>query len=124
MGVRYVTWGWGIGGTNAILRVIDGVLLKPLPYPHPERLVALWHTAPGIHLKDLNLAASLYFTYSEENRVFQDVGMWQSGAWTVTGLGDPREVSGLTVTNRFLIAFECQPSRGCSIIPSAYDPTE
>ncbi len=42
----------GIGASTAIFSLIDGVLLKPLPYPDPERLVALWHTAPGIHIKD------------------------------------------------------------------------
>ena len=51
----------GIGATTAIFSVIDGVLVKPLPYQRPERLVALSHIAPGIHIKDLNLAASLYF---------------------------------------------------------------
>ena len=69
----------GIGASTAIFSVLDGVLLKPLPYPHSDRLVALLHTAPGINIKELNLAASLYFTYREENRVFQDVGMWSPG---------------------------------------------
>ena len=74
--VSVLTLALGIGASTAIFSVIEGVLLKPLPYPHSEQLVALLHTAPGINIKELNLAASLYFTYSEENRVFQDVGMW------------------------------------------------
>jgi putative ABC transport system permease protein len=111
-----------IGATTAIFSVIDGVLVKPLPYQRPERLVALSHIAPGIHITDLNIAASLYFTYSEESRVFQDVGMWQSGAWTVTGLGNPEDVPGLTVTNRFLSVLEVQPPLGRSFLPSDDDP--
>ncbi len=118
-----LTLALGIGGTTAIFSVIECVLLKPLPYQRPEQLVALRHTAPGIHIKDLNLAASLYFTYSEENRVFQGVGMWQSGAWTVTGLGNPEEVPGLTVTNRFFTVLEVQAALGRSFLPSDDDPS-
>ena len=112
----------GIGATAAIFTVIDGVLIKPLPYPRPDRLVALRHIAPGIHIKDLNLAASLYFIYREEGRVFQDVGMWQGGAWTVTGLGNPEDVPGLAVTHRFLSVLEVQPALGRSFLPSDDDP--
>jgi len=46
-----LTLALGIGATAAIFAVTDGVLLKPLPYPNAERVVALWHTAPGINLK-------------------------------------------------------------------------
>ncbi len=116
------TMALGIGATTAIFSVIEGVLVKPLPYQHPERLVALTHIAPGIHIKDLGLAASLYFTYSEESRVFQNVGMWQSGAWTVTGLGDPEDVPGLTVTNHFLAVLGVQPTLGRPFLPSDDDP--
>ena len=61
----------GIGAATAIFSAVDGVLLKPLPYPHSDRLVALQHTAPGIGIKELNMAPSLYFTYSDESRVFE-----------------------------------------------------
>jgi hypothetical protein len=68
------------------------------------------------------MAPSLYFTYSEENRVFSDVSMWQSGAWTVTGLGEPEEVPGLTVTNRFLPVLEVQAALGRRFTASDDDP--
>ena len=74
--VSVLTLALGIGASTAIFSVIEGVLLKPLPYPQSGQIVALRHTAPGINIDELNMAASLYFTYSEENRVFQDVGMW------------------------------------------------
>ena len=96
----------GIGATSAIFSVINGVLLKPLPYPQSEQIVALRHTAPGIHIDDMNMAASLYFTYSEENRVFQDVGMYQLDTASVTGLAEPEEIPALLVTNRFLRSWE------------------
>src|SRR5947209_2908802 len=43
----------GLGATSAIFCMINGVLLKPLPYPHPEQLVAVWMTAPAVNIADL-----------------------------------------------------------------------
>lgn len=102
----------GIGASTAIFSVIEGVLLKPLPYPHSEQLVALRHTAPGLNIPDLNMAASLYLTYSDESRVFQSVAMWSGDSWTVTGLGEPAEVPGLSVSDRFLATLGVQPALG------------
>jgi putative ABC transport system permease protein len=120
--VSVLTLALGIGASTAIFSVIDGVLLKPLPYRHSEQLVALLHTAPGINIKELNLAVSLYFTYSEENRVFQDVGMWLSDSWTVTGLAEPHEVPGLSVSNRFLPTLGVQPVFGRGFTASDENP--
>lgn len=72
--VSVLTLALGIGASTAIFTVLDGVLLKPLPYPHAERIVALLYTAPGIDIQELNQAISFHYTFSEENRVFEDVG--------------------------------------------------
>ncbi|HXA49854.1 MAG TPA: ABC transporter permease [Candidatus Acidoferrum sp.] len=92
----------GIGATIAIFSAVAGVLLKPLPYPHSDRLVALLHTAPGIGIKDVNMAPSLYFTYSDESRVFEGVSLWANDSWTVTGMAEPEQVRGLSVSQEFL----------------------
>ena len=120
--VSVLTLALGIGASTAIFSVIYGVLLKPLPYAHSEQLVALLHTAPGIKIEKLQLAASLYFTYSEENRVFQDVGMWTSGSWTVTGLAEPEKVPVLAVSHRFLAVLGVQPALGRGFTASDEEP--
>jgi predicted permease len=112
----------GIGASTAIFSVIDGVLLKPLPYPHSEQLVALRHTAPGINIPDLNMAASLYLIYSDENRVFQNVAMWSRDSWTVTGIGEPAEVPGLSVSARFFATLGVQPALGRQFTPADENP--
>ncbi|HEX4169085.1 MAG TPA: ABC transporter permease [Bryobacteraceae bacterium] len=112
----------GIGAGTGIFSVLEGVLLKPLPYSHSEQLVELRHTAPGINIPDLNMATSLYLTYSEENHVFQNVAMWSADSWTVTGFAEPQQVSGLTVSNRFLATLGVQPALGREFTTSDEDP--
>jgi predicted permease len=102
----------GIGANAAIFGVVEGVLLKPLPFPHPEELVGVWHTAPGVNIKDLNAAPSLYFTYREDGRAFQDVGMWREEAASVTGLAEPERVSVLRTTDGVLPLLGVPPLLG------------
>jgi predicted permease len=107
-----LTLALGIGANAAIFSVVEGVLLKPLPYPHPEELVGVWHTAPGINVKELNSAPSLYFTYREEGRTFQNIGLWREGAASITGLAEPERVSVLRVTEGVLPLLGVPPIAG------------
>jgi predicted permease len=107
-----VTLALGIGANTAIFSVIDGVLLKPLPYAEPERLVAVWQTAPGVNIKDLNASVADYFTYREESRTFADVGMWAGRSVTVTEGGEPERVDGVSMTFRMLPLLGVRPLAG------------
>ena len=64
--ITVLTLALGIGANSAIFSVIEGILLKPLPYPHSEDLIDLHHTAPGVNLPEADLAPFLYFTYREQ----------------------------------------------------------
>src|SRR5438045_4892716 len=110
--ISILTLGLGIGASAAIFTIIERVLLQPLDYPQSGQLVTLMHTAPGVKLKELGLSASLYFTYREENRVFQDVSMWTPDSWTVTGLGEAERAPGLSVTHSFLAVLGVEPALG------------
>src|ERR1700722_11524745 len=100
--IAVATLAIGIGANTAIFSVIDGILLKPLPYPHSEELVALDHKAPGVNIDNAGMAPFLYFTYREQNHTFVDVGMWNNGSTSVTGLAEPERVSTLEVTDGVL----------------------
>src|SRR5260221_2928631 len=80
--VTVATLAIAIGPNTAIFGVLDGVLLKPLPYAHPEELVGVWHTAPGVNIAELNSSPSLYFAYREDGRTFHDIAFWSAGAAT------------------------------------------
>lgn len=120
--ITLLTLAIGIGANTAIFSVINGVLLKPLPYPDPERLVAIWHTAPGIGFKELNASPSTYYTYKEEGRTFQAVGLWNGGASNITGIAEPERVDTLTATFDVLPILGVQPFSGRLFTPKDDSP--
>ncbi len=111
-GVTLLTLAIGIGANTAIFSVLNGVLLKSLPYSRSDRLVGVWLTAPGIGLKKANAAPSTYFLFREEGRTFQDLGLWRTESVSVTGVGEPQELDTLAVTERTLPALGVQPILG------------
>ncbi len=110
--VAVLTIALGIGANTAIFGVINGVLLKPLPYPKPDELVGMWHTAPGINIPDLNQAPSNYFTYREQNRTLGDMGLYTQSGATITGLAQPERVQAIKVTDGILPILGIPPVLG------------
>jgi predicted permease len=110
--VAVLTLAIGIGANAAIFSVIEGVLLKPLPYARPGELVTIDHAAPGVKMEHAGAAPFLYFTYREDGRVFQDVGMWDIGTMSLTGMAQPEEVPTLFVTDAILPILGTQPMLG------------
>ena len=110
--VAVVTLALGIGASTAMFSVVYSVLLKPLPFPDPARLVAVWHTAPGINLELLPQGPATYLTYREEGRSFEDIGLWQHGMVSVTGLREPERVPVLEVTDGTLPILGVAPELG------------
>ncbi|HEY7390906.1 MAG TPA: ABC transporter permease [Bryobacteraceae bacterium] len=110
--ITLVTLAIGIGANTAVFSVIDTVLLRPLPYKDPDRIVGVWHTAPGLHIKMLNAAPATYFTYREDGRAFEKTGLWNRTTASVTGIGQPEDVPSLDVTVETLPILGVQPAAG------------
>src|SRR5687767_6641563 len=107
-----LTLALGIGANTAIFGVVDGVLIKPLSYPNAGELVSIEHLAPGLKVDEFRMSASQYFTYREESRVFQYIGLYGDGGRTITGLGEPEQARALFVTHDVLLALGIQPQFG------------
>ena len=110
--ITLITLAAGVGANTVIFSVLEGVLLKPLPYPHSERLIGVWHKAPGINIPDLNMAPSIYFIDREQNTAFQDIGAYTGDSFSVTGAGEPEQVNGLDVTDGTLPLLGVVPAVG------------
>jgi predicted permease len=110
--IAVLTLALGIGGTTAIFSVVYGVLLKPLPFPEPERLVGLYHRGPGVNLAVMNQGPATYFTYRDNQRAFEDIGAWDRQEVSITGRGEPERVQALAVTDATLSLLRVQPILG------------
>ncbi|HYK91858.1 MAG TPA: ABC transporter permease [Acidobacteriota bacterium] len=110
--VAVTTLSVGIGANSAIFSVVNTVMLKPLPFKDPERLVGVWHKAKGLGFDEINQGPAFHFTYREENRVFEDVGMWGYASASVTGIAEPEQVAALSVTESMLPILGVQPILG------------
>ncbi len=110
--ITLITLAAGVGANTVVFSVLEGVLLKPLPYPHSEELVGVWHTAPGINIPELNMSPSNYFIYREQGHSFQDIGMYQGDSVSVTGVGEPEQVRALDISDGTLAILGVQPALG------------
>jgi putative ABC transport system permease protein len=112
--IAVLTLGIGMGANTAIFSVVDGVLIRPLPYPHSDALVGVWHSAvlPGAPFSNLNLSSEMFATYLDHNQTFLEFGAWSNGAASITGMGDPEQVRTLAVTQGVLPALGVQAALG------------
>src|ERR1700733_2421695 len=126
--VAVLTLALGIGGTTAIFSVVNGVLLQPLPYAQPGRLVEVGLDLPGINQFNWPLSPAEYFTFREQSRTFQDIGLYYTGfggniySANVTGLGRPEHVPALGVTDGVLPILEVTPLLGRSFTRADDEP--
>ena len=95
--------------------VVHGVLLEPLPFPEPERIVDLHHDGmlagqPTV----MHHGHATYFTYVDNQRSFVDLAAWEEADVAISGAGEPERVPALTVTAGFLPLLGVTPAR-CTV---------
>ncbi|MBI2510414.1 MAG: ABC transporter permease [Opitutae bacterium] len=111
--VAVLTMAIAIGACTALFSVLQAVVLRPLPYPHPETLVSVWAKNATRNLEAPALSWAKYEFYRQRTDVFQDVSMSASNSFTLTeGRGEPEQVNGWHVTANFLPILGLQPIRG------------
>ena len=110
--VILITVGIGVDANTVIFSVVEGVLLKPLPYQQPERLIGVWYKAPAINIPKINMAEYLYFTDREQNKTLEDIGLYAFLSFHITGGAQPEQVQGLQVTDGTLPILGVRPALG------------
>ncbi len=104
----------GIGASTSIFTLLDTIILSPLPFEEADRLVAVSHAAPEKGIRDAGQCAAWHFTYEEENRVFEDLGMYSEISAAVTADETPEAVPVLGVTSGVFRALRVRPVLGRS----------
>ena len=92
----------GIGANTAIFSVVNSVVLRPLPYADADRLALIWETDLKDGIKREGPSAPNFLDWKEQNRSFEDMELLEVGTGTITGEGEPEQVTGLRVTTNFL----------------------
>ena len=110
--VTLITLAAGVGANTVVFSVLEGVLLRPLPYAHEENLVGVWQTAPGLNIHDLNIAPSTYFIFREQNQSFLDLGAYSYDSVSITGVAEPEQVPALRMTDGTLPLLGVNPALG------------
>jgi predicted permease len=107
-----ITVGAAIGANALIFSVVNGVILKPLPYADPKALVGVWLVAPGVMPGPLQQSAATYFMLRDSAESFLDIGLWSNGSATITGRGEPEQIETLNVTDGTLPVLGIRPALG------------
>src|SRR5881296_3666962 len=118
--VAIITLALGIGANTAIFSVVNGVLLRPLPYKDPDRLVALWENVPS-HGR-WRAAPANFFDWKKQNTLFEDIAAYGGSAMTLTGDGEPEQLIGTMVSSGYFGVVGVEPIRGWSFLPEEYEP--
>jgi putative ABC transport system permease protein len=99
----------GIGANSAMFSIVDAVLLKPLPFPEPERMVRVWETPPGLRNGTTTLT---FLDWKRQRDIFEALSVENSTRAAVATSGDPERVSGKLVSADYFQVFGVKPQIG------------
>ena len=100
-----VTLALGIGANTAVFTLVDAALLRPLPFPQPDRLAVLWESQPSQAKEREKVSAANYLDWRRESRAFSDLSAWIVWGLALTGSGEPEELTAVRASfNLFRLA--------------------
>ena len=110
--VTVVTLGLGIGANTAIFSVVNGVLLRPLPYPEPEELVMVTSAFPTMGFQKFWISPPEYLELRERSRSFEAIGAYRQSQVSIGGGEEPERVASASATATFFHALGVRPLLG------------
>ena len=115
--VVIATLGLGIGANTAIFSVVKSVLLAPLPYPAPDRLMMVWETKPAAN-RDRNVVnPQNYLDWQQRNKSFTALGLYTWATMTLTDGGHPENIMGRAITPNVIDILGVRPALGRNFTP-------
>ena len=114
----------GIGATTAIFSVMNAVLLRPLPFPDPDSLVALYETDAQRGLVRGSHSYPNFMDMRAQNTVFENVASYHGADYVLTGRGEPARLQGSVVTANVFPLLKVQPMLGRVFLPDEDKPSE
>jgi hypothetical protein len=112
----------GIGANSAIFSVVDALLLRPLPYPHPDRLAAVWLHSPAIGILRDWPSPGQYIDIQNENHSFEQMALAQSRTFVLTGHEQPERLFGVRTQSSLLEMLGAKPLVGRLLLPEEDKP--
>src|SRR5688500_477835 len=112
-----VTLALGIGANTAIFSVVNAVLLRPLPYREPERLLTIQHYYPSLNALEAPVSVSGFVDYRDETPSFDGMAVQSGWGANLTGFGDPERIQGSRVTGQYFSTLGVSAARGRTIVP-------
>src|SRR5882672_10710518 len=120
--IAIVTLGLGIGANSAIFSTINALLLKPLPFPDPERIVAVWEKVPSRGVERNEVALANYLDWNAQSQAFEHLGFYRWWSTNLTGSDSPERVQGFLVSANFLDIAGVKPMLGHGFSTEQNDP--
>lgn len=120
--VAILTLALGIGATTAIFSVVNGVLLRPLPYAASERLVVVWGNLHRPGLDEIPGSAGEYVDYRDRTRAFDGVAAYDTDGFNLTDAGNPERIEGAIVTPTLFPLLGAPAAIGRTFLPEEEKP--
>src|SRR5215216_1429831 len=90
--VAVITLALGIGANTAIFSLVNSILLRPLPFRDPDRLVRMLQASPQLGLPSWGVSQADFAAYREQNRSFESIAIYNTTATNLTGVGEPERL--------------------------------
>src|SRR5689334_511685 len=123
--VAVVVLALGIGANTAIFSVVNAVLLRPLPFAEPSRIVHVWHVPPPKSFPGItrfSVSPANYIDWARANHVFEKISIYGGRSMNLTGGGKPEFVRAVTASPDFFSALGVKPLLGRTFVPGEEQP--
>src|SRR5262245_44742796 len=120
--IALLTLALSIGANTATFSVVNGVLLRPLPYKEPQRLVRVYSEFPTMNLRKFRISSPEFLDIQREAKSWESIGAWSAGGVNISSTGEPLRVTSTRATHSLIDALSVQPMLGRNFTPEEEKP--